>query len=321
MRMHQDMPDISILICTFNRARYLEKVLLSLERQTISQDRFEVILINDGSSDDTPCVADHFRDRLPLRYLYHDNAGLAASKNIGISEATSPIVLFMDDDDIAMPELLEEHIQVHHKYPDENYAVLGYTELDKKIDDNPLMEYVTKYGCFLFSYPSLQDGDILDYKYFWGGRTSCKTGYLKRYGVFNPVFNFGCEDIELGYRLSLHNLKVVYHKKAKSIMIRLLSIDDFFRRLIKQGKSQYILSKIHDTSEIKRWAEIDNAEEIWRDVAGVFEQLLNSARKLDLLVNTRIEEGLDIDDYTTQLLHRSYWNAFNACKLKGINQH
>ena len=319
--MHQDYPDISILICTFNRARYLEKVLFSLERQTVSQDRFEVILINDGSSDDTADVADNFRDRLPLRYLYHDNAGLAASKNRGISEATSPLVLFLDDDDIAMPELLEEHIKVHHKYPAENYAALGYTELDTKISANPLMEYVTKYGCFLFSYPSLQDGDILDYRYFWGGRTSCKTGYLKKYGVFNPVFNFGCEDIELGYRLSLHDLKVVYHKQAKSVMIRRLSIDDFFQRLIKQGKSQYILSKLHNTSEIKHWAEIDNAEEIWRDVAQVFEQLLNSARKLDLLVNSRIEEGLDVDDYTMQLLHRSYWNAFKACKFKGINQH
>ena len=318
--MHKDYPDITVLICTYNRAQYLEQVLLSFERQTISQDRFEIVIINDGSTDDTANVADHFKGRLPIRYLYHDNAGLAASKNRGITESKSPIVLFMDDDDIASPKLLEEHIKAHQKYPDDNYAVLGFTDLDMAIAANPLMEYVTKYGSFLFSYSSLHDGEILNYKYFWGGRTSCKTGYLEKYGVFNPTFKFGCEDIELGYRLSLHDLKVVYHKQAKSVMIRLLSIDDFFQRLIKQGESQYVLSKLHDSSEIKRWAEIDNAEEVWQDVAYVFKQLLNSARKLDLLVNSRIAEGLDVDDYTMRLLHRSYWNAFKACKLKGINQ-
>ena len=75
-------------------------------------------------------------------------------------------------------------------------------------------------GLLLFSYPNLKHGDVLDYTYFWGGCSSCKRKFLIEYGVFNPVFRFGCEDIELAYRLSKSNLKVVYNARAVSTMVR-----------------------------------------------------------------------------------------------------
>ena len=52
---------------------------------------------------------------------------------------------------------------------------------------------------YLFMYPPLKDGELLDNTYFWGGRSSCKKNFLVEHGNFNPVFKFGCEDIELGY--------------------------------------------------------------------------------------------------------------------------
>ncbi len=312
------MPAITALICTYNRAYYLEKVLLSFEEQTLSKSEFEILLINDGSDDDTADVVDKFKNRLPIRYFFHENMGLAASKNRGIEEAKAPIVVFVDDDDVATSQLLEEHLSIHKKYNEENYAVLGYTDLDEPMANDPLMKYVTTEGCELFSYPMLNDGDTLNYTYFWGGRSSCKVGFLKRYGVFDPVFTFGCEDIELGYRLSLHGLKVVYHKSAKSCMLRSITIDDFFKRLMRQGMSQSVFAKLHHADEIQRLCETVGAEEIWSDIKPVFDNLLSSARNLDSIVRSRNDCGLDVDELTMQLLYRAYGNAFKACKIKGI---
>src|SRR6185295_1404141 len=108
----------------------------------------------------------------------------------------SPLVIFLDDDDMATPQLLEQHLNTHERFADDRFALLGYTALEGGLAADPLMHFATEVSCFLFSYPKLTDGDVLDYSYFWGGRSSCKRAFLLSHGVFNPVFRFGCEDIE-----------------------------------------------------------------------------------------------------------------------------
>ena len=80
--------------------------------------------------------------------------------------------------------------------------MLGYTTWDPSLEVTPLMRFVTDVGHYLFAYDGLEDGQSLDWTYFWGGRSSCKRGLLLRYGLFNPTFTFGSEDIELGWRLA-----------------------------------------------------------------------------------------------------------------------
>ena len=117
------------------------------------------------------------------------------------------------------------------------------------------MHFVTEVGCFLFSYPSLKHGDVLDYTYFWGGRSSCKRSLLLQFGIFNPVFRFGCEDIELGYRLSNQGLRVVYNKRDLTQTIRKIDFDGFCNRLERQGASNYVYSQLHPEPEIQQWTE------------------------------------------------------------------
>lgn len=316
--MTASAPKITALVCTYNRAALLREVFFSLTNQTLSRDDFEVVVIDDGSTDGTRDVVQSFVDRLPIRYFHQANSGLAAAKNHGIAVANSPIVVFMDDDDIAMPTLLEEHLKTHLVNPRDEVAVLGYTDLAEDIRSIPLMHFVTEVGCYLFSYPSLKDGQHLDYTYFWGGRSSCKAALLKQHGVFDPVFRFGCEDIELGYRLSKVDLDVIFNKAAASRMIRALTIDDFFNRLVRQGESQYVFSQLHPAQEIQRWTQVMDAEENWVRVEPAHQQILDSARHLDKLVRNYIAEGLTVDEYTTALLHRAYWHSFDVCKWKGI---
>jgi Glycosyl transferase family 2/Methyltransferase domain len=310
-------PSLSAILCTYNRAELLSQTLESILGQTLDRSNFELIVIDDGSSDHTRQVVESFEGRLPLRYAYQANAGLASAKNHGIYCSQAPLLLFLDDDDVCSPNLFEEHLKTHGEYPDNHFAVLGYTYLDPTLAHKPLLRYVTEVG-YLFFYPSLEDGNVLDYPYFWGGRSSCKREFLIAHGVFNPVFRFGCEDIELGYRLSRHNLKVVYNAQAVSRMIRDISFDAFCARLIRQGESQYVFSQLHPTTEVQSWTEMVGADEEWENIKPAYEMIVHSARELDRIANLKLDLGLEFDDLTKNLLDRAYRIAFRACKLKGI---
>jgi glycosyltransferase involved in cell wall biosynthesis len=303
-----------------NRAQFLKQVLESLREQTLPQSEFEIVLIDDGSSDETRETVESFRSCLPLRYFFQTNAGLASAKNHGIFAAQGRIVLFLDDDDVTAPSLLEEHMKSHRAYPQDNYAVLHCTTWGLDLTVTPLMYFVTEVGCFLFSYPYISHGDILDYTYFWGGRSSCKRSFLLEHGVFNPVFRFGCEDIELGYRLSKHDLRVVYNSRGVSRMIRPVDFEGFCQRLIKQGRSQYVFSTLHDDAAVHKWTEVEEAEETWNRIRPIYEAKIRSARELDRIAHLKLSLNLGLDEITKRLLHGAYWWAFKSCKIKGITE-
>ena len=313
-----DAPLLSAVVCTYNRAELLARVLDSLCRQSLPREQFEIVIINDGSTDDTQDIVRSFEGKLPLRYLFQRNAGLAAAKNHGLFASRGDFVLFLDDDDMATETLFEEHVKTHRKYPAEQYAVLGHTRLSPEIAAKPLMHFVVEVDCFLFSYTGLKPGELLDYTYFWGGRSSCKRSLLLEYGVFNPVFRFGCEDIELGYRLAKQGLRVVYNERAVSVMVRDIDFAGFCRRLERQGNSNYVFSRLHPVPEIVHWTETGDADSIWQKIDGRYEKIIKSAGHLDGIANLKLACGLKLDATTLSLLHRGYRAAFKASKVKGI---
>src|SRR5215475_12499431 len=144
---------LSAILCTSNRGALLARALESILGQTLEPKDFEVIVIDDGSTDDTRQIVESFERRFHLRYAYQSNAGLASAKNHGIYCSRAPIVLFLDDDEVFSPALFEEHVKAHRTHSEDHYAVLGYTGLHPSIADKPLMDFVTEVGCYLFSYP------------------------------------------------------------------------------------------------------------------------------------------------------------------------
>jgi glycosyltransferase involved in cell wall biosynthesis len=310
-------PEISAIICTYNRADLLTKALGAFCGQTLPAEIFEVIVIDDGSVDDTRRIVEYFQRILPIRYAFQANAGLASGKNHGLFLARAPIILFLDDDDVADSCLLEQHCIAHRNHPRAEHAILGYTGLSLAVAKSPLMHYVTEIGCQLFSYPGLQDGAVLDFSYFWGGRSSCKRAFLLEHGVFNPVFRFGAEDIELGYRLSKAGLKVIYQRKAISHMIRPLDFDAFCQRTYRQGQSNWVFSKLHSEPEIEAWTQT-NSSTAWPELALRFDHLMVIARHLDKFARTRADAGLPMEALTLKLLYQSYHRAFEANRIRGM---
>ncbi|WP_139559593.1 glycosyltransferase family 2 protein [Methylotetracoccus oryzae] len=315
----QRKPLISAILTTFNRAGYLPRVLEALAAQTLDQGQFEVVVVDDGSSDQTHAVIEGYRHIIPgLRYAFQRNSGLAAAKNHGIFLARAPIVLFLDDDDAADPRLLEEHLICHRTNPSLHHAVLGFTDMTPEIASDPLMDFVTGPGGYLFSYSDLREGDELSYRYFWGGRSSAKRELFVRHGLFDPVFRFGCEDIELGFRLSAFRLKVIYHPKARTSMMRSLSLADFLRRCRLQGESQYVFSQKHLVPEILEYTNVLNSEAQWQRLEPLADSIFRSALALDTFVRTTKTQDLQIGEHVIQALSWAYHRAFQAANYQGI---
>jgi glycosyltransferase involved in cell wall biosynthesis len=295
---------ISVAIPTRDRAELLEQCLDSLVGQTLPRDEFEVVVIDDGSVDDTNAVCERFSMDLRLRYQRLAPSGIAAAKNAGLFASNGWIVLFFDDDDTAHPDMLRGHVDAHRRWSEPRLAILGHTAWHPSLDVTPLMEYVTEIGQQLFSYPSLEPGKELDYTHFWGGRASAKRAFLLEHGCFNQDFTFGYEDIELGYRLSKHGFAVVYVPEVVGYAMRPVTYEAFCSRCRRQGQSLFRLSMLHDTEEIRAYCSI--ARLLRTDGAENQITLLDTSALVPPTANTLSE------------LHALYDRAFRACLADGV---
>ena len=102
-------PNISAIVCTHNRALLLDRALACLADQTLPSEAYEVIVVDNASSDNTREIAkDWIRRCSNFRYVYEDKLGLSHARNRGMHEARAPIVAYIDDDAFAHREWLEE---------------------------------------------------------------------------------------------------------------------------------------------------------------------------------------------------------------------
>jgi glycosyltransferase involved in cell wall biosynthesis len=109
------MPTVSVIVPIFNVAQYLEECLRSLAAQTFSD--YEIILVNDGSTDDSPKIALEFQTRFPetVKLLSQKNRGLSAARNLGIEQSCGKYLSFVDGDDWVSPDFLQELICASQK--------------------------------------------------------------------------------------------------------------------------------------------------------------------------------------------------------------
>src|SRR3954451_12957237 len=122
---------ISVVIATLNRTSSLLRLLRQLERQTVSADIFEVVVVDDGST--VPAAGDIARAGLALHtvVLRSERSGAAAARHRGIEAATGDVIVILDDDIQVAPDFLARHVE-HHPAGSRN-AVLGWIRPDPDI--------------------------------------------------------------------------------------------------------------------------------------------------------------------------------------------
>lgn len=113
-------PDLSVIIATRNRAGLLETTLTHLAAQELDGRAWEVVVVDNGSTDDTPRVLDDFADRLPLVRLEHAEAGKNRALNRALTEARGDLLVFTDDDVAAPSRWLATLSAATDRWPEDN---------------------------------------------------------------------------------------------------------------------------------------------------------------------------------------------------------
>lgn len=204
--------DISVVICSYNRSADLARVLTSLERSTIRPDfSWEVVVVDNNSSDDTSVVAHDFVNRhtVPLRYLFEGRQGKAHALNTGISAAQGKTIAFVDDDVIVSENWIDS-IAEEFDIDLELAGLGGRVELyDKR--DKPLAIRTSKERTIL-SQANFNPGFIPILGCNWAFRRSVFEGVGQFDTCLGPgaVTRATAEDVDFLYRVLAQNLKIAY---------------------------------------------------------------------------------------------------------------
>lgn len=196
--MELQMTEFSIVIPLYNKGQHIERAIRSVLAQTI-QD-FEIIIVNDGSTDDGPQLIQSIHDPR-IRLIHQENQGVSVARNRGIREAKSDFILFLDADDAHKPDFLETISKLKQNFPDAGIYCTAY-------------EYVEPSGRtwiprFLGVPPAPWEGIIPDYYYsslgepiVWTSAVGVPKEIFSVVGFFTVGEKLG-QDIDLWLRIAL----------------------------------------------------------------------------------------------------------------------
>ena len=204
---------ISVVLPTFNRRRRLERVLAGLDRQSVAPECFEVIIVDDGSTDDTrEWLLRNESRRYRVTALHQANAGPAKARNTAVAAAAGEFLLFLDDDVEPTEELVAEHLRCHAAEAD--VVVIG-TLASLPHYAQPWVAW--EQAKLEAQYAAMLRGDWEPtFRQFWTGNASVAKAHVSAAGGFDPSFLRG-EDVELGRRLHELGLKFRFNPKARGL--------------------------------------------------------------------------------------------------------
>lgn len=227
------MPEISVVVPTYNRLETLEYVLPTLLAQDLARSEFEVLVCDSNSTDGTAEFLARMRtEHSNVRYLPGAYSGRAAARNAGIAAAQGEVVLFNDSDIFASPDLLSQHLR-HHRAA-RSVAVVGLEVQVKDFADYAYKREHPEMRGFLHKPTRTR----LPWLYFLTGNASVRRSDLLRVGCFDESFTgYGHEDLELGYRLERAGVTILYEPKAVNYHCQDVPHDDQKEKMRLAGRS------------------------------------------------------------------------------------
>ncbi|MDG4792829.1 glycosyltransferase [Micromonospora sp. WMMD1082] len=214
--------EVSVVIPTYNRSAALRLTLEHLARQRLPVERFEVIVTDDGSSDDTRVVVEEAAGSLRIRYHFQPDDGFraGAARNAGARLATAPMLSFLDTGTFVAPEYLERLLAEYAG--GERLAVIGYAygydidgempglaeAMEGALPEDVVARFRDEPAFFdpRHRYFAAADFDLgrlaAPWVLFWSLNCSVRANDFWRVGGFDEEFHrWGIEDLELAYRM------------------------------------------------------------------------------------------------------------------------
>ena len=241
-------PLVSVIMPAYNAAEHIAEAIESVLIQNYRN--FELIVVNDGSTDDTKDIVFSFKDER-IKYFYHENSGLAATHNAGIKKSEGSFLIKLDHDDMMTADFIAAHLAEFEKHPDVD---LVYCD-DCLIDENSKPIRVIER-------PEYTDRKLLIRDLFHCGfpvvpfRTCIRRSVFDKIGFFDEELLVG-EDYDMMRRFVKHGLKIHHLKGA--MYLRRMTSDSLSRNCSAQkAKSHFDV--------VKRFTDTFTYDELFPDI-------------------------------------------------------
>lgn len=212
------MCELTIVVPTYNRRDLLRDGVTSLRRQSFPADRYEIVIVSDGSTDGTDAEYATPLTSPATRLVRQEKRGfgLSAARNLGLRQARGRLVMFFDDDMVADEQLVEMHVDAHARF-DEHVAVRGRVKPAPDLPDTAFCRIVIGDICGVYEAHADQ-ARFVTFETALSWQTSFKKSELERLGGYDETFRlYGWEDIEFAYRAAQQGLRFYYEPRAVSL--------------------------------------------------------------------------------------------------------
>jgi GT2 family glycosyltransferase len=223
----ETQPKVSVIVCTYNGSGTIAETLSHL--QTLEYPNFEVIVVDDGSTDETPNILADY----PVHYIRTENRGLSSARNTGLQAAGGEIVVYLDDDAYPDPHWL--HYLVH-AFEEGDWACVGGPNLPPA-SDAPLAQAVANSpGGPVHVLVGDQEAEHVP-----GCNMAFRRDRLYEIGGFDPTFRAAGDDVDVCWRIQERGWKIGYHPGALVWHHRRPSLWRYWKQQVGYGKAEALL--------------------------------------------------------------------------------
>lgn len=240
---------LSVIICTYNRDKYIYNVLKSLADNTLPHDQYEIVLVDNNCTDNTRSECDRFTHDFPdvcFRYFVETNQGLSHARNRGIKESAGDILVYVDDDALVNNEYLETYANFFEQMP-EIEAAGGPIIPQYETAEPDWMSHFTKALITGYKYLGDKEKEFPKNDYPGGGNAAYRASVFEKVGLFNVELGrkgdslVGAEEKDIFDKMTTLGMRFYYLPTAilyHLIPEKKLSKDYFDRLTYSIGKSE-----------------------------------------------------------------------------------
>jgi len=228
--------DLAVVIPTRDRWPILARTLESLRRQTVAG--FEVVVVVDGEDQEAPELDG-------ASVVVVTRRGPGGARNAGVRATDRRLLLFLGDDMLPDPVLVERHLEAHRRHPEPEVAVLGLVEWHDEVD-GPLNRWL-EWAQLQFDFRSFRDAADSDVGFgrFFSCNVSLERQLFLAAGGFDEAFPFYYEDLDCGYRLGRCGMRLIYEPAAVARHLHAYDWDAVVRRFSGIAAGERLMAGKH----------------------------------------------------------------------------
>jgi len=226
--------DLTVVVPTRDRWPVLRRTLDALAAQTVTG--FRTVVVVDGTDQQVP-------DDLPAEVVVKEHGGPGAARNAGVAATDAELVLFLGDDMVPTPRLVEEHLAAHAAAPAPTTAVLGLVHWHPDVAQDRLARWLDWSG-HQFDFASIRDGRA-GFGHFYSCNVSLHRSALQGVGGFDEDFTYYYEDLDLGYRLDQAGVELHHAPGALTHHLHRYSWGALERRFAGIARGERLMAAKH----------------------------------------------------------------------------